>query len=211
MLWAEFVVIFLAAPLTMAASVAYGWVSTNRIPSAFVLLFVIAVLLLMRTKGFRWRSLLEGPLIASVPLAIGFIVLTGAITAFLTLIEAPRAFFFLPDKMPGLWLMITVFYPIFSVIPQGLIYRVLFFERYGGLFPTRRIALAVSAMTFGLAHLFYLNWVAVVLTMAGGVVFSWTYAEQRSFGFSVLLHAIAGWLLFTIGLGGIYFYHGSIG
>ncbi|SNY91537.1 hypothetical protein SAMN04515647_1765 [Cohaesibacter sp. ES.047] len=213
-LWVEFAALFVIAPLVMAASVSWHLVPTDRIPGAFVLLFAIAIFLLFRTPGFRWRSLLEGRWIPSWPLAIAFVALTGAVSYALTMLEAPRALFLLPQSMPRLWLMITIFYPLFSVIPQGLIYRVLFFARYAPLFPSNRIAIATSAITFGLAHLFYLNWAAVILTMLGGLVFSWTYAgadaDWRSFRSSVLLHAIAGWLLFTIGLGGVYFYHGSI-
>ena len=67
----------------------------------------------------------------------------------------------------------------------------------------------LCAIVFGLAHLFYLNWVAVMLTMAGGLVFAWAHVERGSFWLAGLLHMIAGWAVFTAGLGG-FFYHGAI-
>ncbi len=55
----------------------------------------------------------------------------------------------------------------------------------------------MSAFIFALAHAFYMNWVAVTLSFAGGIFFAWAYERTRSF------------VLFTPGLG-IYFYHGVI-
>ena len=209
-LWMEFAFLYLFAPLSMAWAVATGLVPTRYMPAAFFVLFVLAIKLLKKTPSFEWRSLPAGALIPHWPLALGFLVVTTMVTLALTYIEAPQTLFFLPTQVPTGWLMMTLIYPIFSVLPQGLIYRALFFNRYEVLFKGRAQAIAVSAVIFGLAHLFYLNWVAVVLTIFGGAVFSWAYVEKRSFPFSVLLHALAGWLLFTIGLGVAYFFHGSI-
>jgi len=101
-------------------------------------------------------------------------------------------------------------YPLFSALPQELIFRVLFVERYAGLFPNKAWTVAVNAACFGLAHLFYGNWIAPLLSALGGLVFAWAYVYRRSFPYAVLLHAVAGQIIFTSGLG-IFFYHGAIG
>jgi hypothetical protein len=90
-------------------------------------------------------------------------------------------------------------------LPQELVFRVLFFRRYGGLMPGRAAALAVNAGVFSFAHLMYWNWPALVLTL----VFAWAYERQGNFPAAVLLHALAGWILFTLGLG-VFFYAGFV-
>ena len=115
----------------------------------------------------------------------------------------------LPRRAPGLWVAIMLIYPFLSALPQELVFRVLFFRRYGGLFDGRRVAVAVNAAGFGLAHLMFWNWVAAALTVAGGVIFARAYL-RRGFVQAVLLHAIAGGIIFTSGLGS-FFYHGAVG
>lgn len=206
----EFALLYLAAPLGMAGLVAGGIVSPRDIPGAFVILFLFTVVLLFRTPTFRWRSLMTGGLIPDWRIAALFTVVTVSATVALTQLLAPWAMFSLPRNAPEIWWRVLFFYPVLSVLPQSLIYRVLFFARYGDLFPGRTAAIAVNATVFGMAHLFYLNWPAVALTAIGGAVFAWIYTERGAFWFANLLHAIAGWTLFTVGLGGVYFFHGSI-
>ena len=122
----------------------------------------------------------------------------------------PDQLLILPRERTELWLTILVLYPLLSAIPQELFYRALFFERYGRLFPGRPWAIAVNAGCFGLAHLFFANWPAVLLATAGGAVFAWAYAEKRSFVFACVLHSIGGLIVFTAGLG-LLFYHGAVG
>ena len=106
--------------------------------------------------------------------------------------------------------MIMVAYPILSAWPQEFIYRSLFFERYGGLFPTATIAIVANGLAFGIGHLFYMNPVTIAMTAAGGAFMGWAYLRNRSMLFAWVLHAIAGNIIFTAGLG-IFFYHGAIG
>jgi hypothetical protein len=60
-----------------------------------------------------------------------------------------------------------------------------------------------------LAHLMFWNGVALALTAAGSVIFARAYLG-RGFLQAVLLHAVAGGIIFTSGLG-VFFYHGAIG
>jgi membrane protease YdiL (CAAX protease family) len=106
--------------------------------------------------------------------------------------------------------MIIAAYPIFSVYPQGLIYRAFFFHRYHSLLrldPAARdwLMILLSAATFALMHILFHNWIALALTFPGGILFARRYIDTRSLCVSSLEHALYGCFLFTIGLGQ-YFY-----
>lgn len=118
--------------------------------------------------------------------------------------------FDLPRTQPRLWLGILAFYPLFSVYPQELVYRALFFARYRPLFSSARATAAASAAAFGFVHIVFQNWPAVLLTLLGGWLFADTYARTYSLRLVWLEHALYGGLMFTVGLGR-YFYHGSVG
>jgi membrane protease YdiL (CAAX protease family) len=102
-----------------------------------------------------------------------------------------------------------VAYPIFSVYPQGLLYRAFFFERYATLFPGKWVMILASAAAFAFLHIVFRNSLAVALTFAGGLLFAWRYAETASLATSSFEHALYGCWLFTVGLGP-FFYHGTI-
>ncbi|MGF1635383.1 MAG: CPBP family intramembrane glutamic endopeptidase [Phycisphaerae bacterium] len=120
----------------------------------------------------------------------------------------PARLFYLPMERPVVWLVVMTAYPLVSVWPQELLYRTFFFHRYetvlGGRWPT----LLLSAATFGWMHVLFLNWVAVVLTLIGGLIFAWRYDHTRSTLAVSVEHALYGQWIFTIGLGW-YFFSGA--
>jgi hypothetical protein len=132
-----------------------------------------------------------------------------AILSVCTAIVEPQKLFGFPLHRTGLWMIVMVFYPLVSVIPQELIFRPFFYKRYGALFHSPRLMLMASSAAFAFAHVLFQNWVAVLLCFAGGVLFSQSYERTRSLAVVWFEHAIYGCFIFTIGLGG-YFYHGSI-
>ena len=207
--WIELGLLFYAAPLLLAWVVAERVLPTYQIRAVFTFVIIAAIVLLVMTKGVRWRRVLLSNPFASWPGLIGFIAICVGGLTLLTWLVAPGSLFSFPNRAPELWQRVMIFYPLLSVIPQGLIYRVLFFERYGDLFPNIWVAILANAFAFGLGHLFFQNWYAFGLCAIGGVAFAWAYAVKRSFWFANLLHAIGGWTVFTVGLGR-YFYHGAI-
>ena len=204
-LWAEFLLIFLGVPV--AAAILFGLYPLFLALLGFT---ILAVILLAVTPGFRPRDLVRGPVLKERRLILGFALVSVAITFGLALALVPERFLELPRQRPELWLKIMIFYPLLSAIPQEIIYRALFFRRYGALFPNDGVAVGINGLAFGLAHLFYLNPVAIGLTAISGLIFAWAYLRQGSFLLVVVLHALAGQIMFTSGLG-IYFYHGAIG
>lgn len=204
-LWAEFLALFLGVPIAMAAF--FGLYPLFPVLIAFM---VVAMILLALTPGFSARDLLLGPVLGQWRLIAGFALGCLILTFSLALALVPERFLELPRLRPELWLMILALYPFFSAVPQELIFRPLFFRRYGTLFGNDRLALAANSAAFGMAHLFYMNPVTIALTCLGGLIFGWVYQRHGSVLLVILLHALAGQLVFTSGLG-IYFYHGAIG
>jgi uncharacterized protein len=96
--------------------------------------------------------------------------------------------------------LVIVLYPLLSVIPQELIFRKFFFFRYG-MFFTPYVLIVLNALVFSFVHLVFKNYIALVLTFVGGILFITTYIKTKSFSLVCIEHALYGDLLFTIGLG----------
>ena len=100
-------------------------------------------------------------------LILGFLVLSALTsTAFVFAID-PNMFLWIVKQRPELWLMIMVAYPILSAWPQEVIYRSLFFERYGVLFSSTALLILANGAVFGFGHLFYMNWITISMTAVG--------------------------------------------
>lgn len=118
----------------------------------------------------------------------------------------PDRLFSLPAEKPLLWMIILVWYPVFSVLPQEFLYRSYFYHRFHTLFSKNSLWL-ISGILFGWAHIILQNWVAVSFTVIGGFLFARTYERTKSLATAIFEHALYGYWIFTLGLG-VYFYHG---
>ncbi|MEO0823510.1 MAG: CPBP family glutamic-type intramembrane protease [Pseudomonadota bacterium] len=201
-LWAEFATLFVGVPLLLVA-----YAGSYPLFPVLALLAGVAMALLILTSGFRFAELLAGPVLGEWRLVLIFAVLSAAGCIALVLALHPGRLFSMPLHRPELWVAIMLLYPVFSAAPQELIFRTLFFRRYGTLFPSPAAAVAANGAVFGFGHLFYMNAVAIGLTTLAGAVIGWAYLMRgRSFLLACLLHALAGQIMFTAGLG-LYFYH----
>jgi membrane protease YdiL (CAAX protease family) len=135
-----------------------------------------------------WRSL---PLWLAATLGLGLLVY----------FFRPHEFLYVPREYPVRWALAMVLYPILSVYPQSIVYRGFIFHRYRSLFTNEWSMIWASASAFAFAHVIFHNWIALGLTMIGGLVFAHAYARSRSMLLSAILHAIYGCTVFTIGLG----------
>jgi uncharacterized protein len=201
---AEFAAIYVAGPVAMALLLP---------PSALYVgmlgLTLIAAGLLTLTPGFAWRELARGVRSVRARIVLAVAVATAAVSTSMVFWLVPQVWLLLPLMVPDLWLMVLLLYPFMSALPQELVYRLLFFRRYAWLFPDMRVAMAVNAGAFALAHLLFWNWPALVLTFAGGWIFAWAFLRGGGFWSAVVLHAVAGSIVFTTGLG-VFFYHGAV-
>lgn len=110
-----------------------------------------------------------------------------------------------PREQPVVWMVVMLLYPVLSAVPQELVYREYFFQRYEGLFTSHKVRALVSAAAFSFLHIIYDNGWALALSLSGGLLFVDTYLKTRSLWFVSLEHALYGCLVFTIGMGN-YFY-----
>lgn len=126
-----------------------------------------------------------------------------------TALWKPSFFLSFVCERPAFWAFVMVAYPLVSVIPQEIIFRSFFFQRYGRIFRTPTAMVIASALLFGAAHLIFQNWVAPLLCVIGGFFFAQTYQRTKSLALACIEHALYGCMIFTVGLGP-YFYHGAV-
>ncbi|MEI8353379.1 MAG: CPBP family glutamic-type intramembrane protease [Lentisphaerota bacterium] len=204
--WVEFVALYIGVPLTLRL-----WASTHALlPVLWVAGAVIWFSLTRKTWPERMRVLYawDGGRHRIKPVLLRFLGAALTLTLGLALFE-PGALFGLPRQKPVLWGLIMLCYPVISVCPQGIIYRVFYEARYAALFGAHpRVSLIAGAAVFSLAHLPFRNPWALVFTFFGGLMFLSTYRATRRVGFSNLEHALYGDFLFTVGWGK-YLYHGT--
>ncbi len=201
----EFISIYAAFPLFLALALP----PDALFPGLFVMT-AVGLVLLDLTPGFRWNDLTRGAGRVGWAWVGIFTAVTFAVCCTVVILTEPAAFFVLPRELPGLMVLIAVLYPPLSAIPQEIIFRPLFFRRYGSLLPTEpRIQVVINAAVFSAAHLMYWSWLVAGMTFAGGLAFAWSYRIRRNFPEAVLLHSLAGLVLFGVGLG-TFFYSGNI-
>jgi membrane protease YdiL (CAAX protease family) len=135
---------------------------------------------------------------------LGGIPLAGTSAAFY-----PNQLFAFPRQTPGTWAVVMLLYPVLAALPQEVVFRAFFFARYGGLFSNPAALVVCNGLSFGLAHLLYGNWTALILSTLGGWLFAYRYHRTRSLFIVALEHGLWGDLLFTLGIGW-YLYSGSI-
>jgi len=197
--------LYVAIPALYAA----GWLRLTVIP---VLLGMAAGCwaFLHWRQGLTWRSVWQAPVARAEwrRILTVYAAALPCLVGLLWLIE-PGALVSLAAQRPELWLAIMVLYPIVSVLPQEIIYRVFFFGRYRPLFGDGMAMMLANALAFGLGHLIFHNWPSVALTFLGGWLFARTYQRTKSLRAVSVEHALYGCAIFTIGYGH-YFYEGTL-
>lgn len=113
----------------------------------------------------------------------------------------PDLFFHYPVEEFKEYLITFFLYPIASVIPQEIIYRVYFFHRYKELVPETYLLMLSNAIIFGLTHFIYGNWVAPIATFLVSWIFIFNYLRTKSLINVSLEHYFYGLVMFTIGFG----------
>jgi hypothetical protein len=200
----EFVVLYLVLPL------GYRF-SPVRLP-ALPLLWAVsgyALWQLLREPHFNRAQLWNA---SRLPASLPAILIAFAVIAFLLWLGvrwfAPGLEWSFIRRHPVFWAVVMVAYPVLSVYPQGVLYRAFFFERYAALFPGQWTMILASAVAFAFLHIVFRNPIAPALTLFGGMLFAYRYAQTGSLAASSFEHALYGCWLFTVGLGA-YFYHGT--
>ncbi|WP_171134746.1 CPBP family intramembrane glutamic endopeptidase [Ruegeria sp. HKCCD7221] len=200
----EFGLFFIAVPVLIAVFFPPNWM----FPSLFGFTG-LGIVLLHFTPGFAWAELRYNWRNWSWGEVAVFAVAMTLFCSALVMATRPDAAFFLLRNRPEFLIVIWTFYPVVSALPQELLFRVLFCRRYHAILPDGRAFYLLNASLFSLAHLMYWSWIVAIMTFGGGLLFTWAYRKRGSFYYAVLLHAIAGNIIFAAGLG-IYFYSGNV-
>jgi len=200
----ELGVVFFGAPLLMAYAI-----RTHHVPLFVVLQPVLLLFILYQlwdptfrllgelSRGFPWTEL--------AMIVLGFVIAAGAVAVFVQQ-HYPADFLSFPKYRPRLWALITIFYPLVSVVPQELVYRTFFFHRYGPLFGERPwLGILANGALFSFGHIIFGSWVSIVLSLALGTLLAYRYVRTRSFWAVWLEHTLYGQLVFTVGLGRYFF------
>lgn len=202
---AEFLALYAGLPLVLFVRPTPGVLIPGLVAGA-----AACIVVLRRDPSFDRRQLLSIRAIAGHARSIVALAAVGAAAMFAgTAIAEPDRLLWLPRHRAALWAVIMVGYPLLSVYPQEVIYRAFLMHRYRAVFPGRWTMIAASAAAFGFGHIMFQNWLAIVMTFAGGALFAWRYDRSRSLAAVWLEHALWGCLIFTIGLG-TYFFLGAV-
>ena len=151
----EFVLLLGLLPLLLAS----GWVRLPLLP-----------LLWLASLYCAWRLRRDGKLgsrsLATPQGALGewrrvlstFALATPLLTL-AVLITRPQALFALPLHHPLAWAAVMALFPPLSALPQELVFRALFFDRYRFLLGSGVWLVVGSAVAFALTHLVFHNWI----------------------------------------------------
>jgi membrane protease YdiL (CAAX protease family) len=202
----ELGILFVIVPAAMAL---------RLLPRAPIPVLLVAAVscaaVLLRDPTFDRTQLWNAPgaLAHARSMLLLFIALAAALTG-LAVWLTPQTLFDFVRRQPRLWALVMVFYPLLSVYPQEIVYRAFFFHRYAPLFPSPLACVVASSVLFAFGHVFFPRpWVAIGLTGVGGLLFGYHYAQSRSLLLASIEHALFGQLLFSVGLGRV-FYHRAL-
>jgi membrane protease YdiL (CAAX protease family) len=201
----EFLLMFFIGPTVFA----YTRHRIPAIPMLWVLMAYCLFVLLRDPKFDRGSFWNAAPLDRYGWAILGLFTVAAVIGIVLVRrFGAPGLFLNFPRTNPRLWGLVMVLYPLLSVYPQGIVYRVFVFNRYRDLFgPPWAIVLA-SAFAFTYAHIVFRNWLALILTLLGGILFGIRFLQTHSLFVTSIEHALYGCFLFTVGVGRS-FHHAS--
>ena len=206
-LWIEFLLLFCALPMVLY--IFRHDISHKVVP--IVMLFAIGCsIYLLIDRGFNSREFIQTDnTIAHLKSVLMVFIIPGLLMGLFTFLFLPHRFLAFPMERPLIWMMVLFLYPVLAAYPQEIVFRGFFFHRYQTLFPKQTTMVLINAVCFGLAHLLYGNWVAPLLSTAGGFLFAYRYLKSGSLLTVGIEHGLWGNFLFTIGIGW-YFYSGAI-
>lgn len=139
---------------------------------------------------------------------IAFISAAIFLGIFTYLVYEDRFFVFPIDK-PNAALIFILMYPLLGALPQEIIFKCFFFQRYRSVFPGSLSLIMFNGLSFGLFHLWYANIIAPIFSIFAGMILAYRYLKTKSLLAISIEHSLMGIFLYIVGLGW-FFYSGSI-
>ena len=192
----EFFFIFLIIPSTI-----FFLDSSIIIFLTLYLVSILSLVILYFDKTFSFTSLKKK---IDWTFVIIFSVIFFFLGFFYVLLVDKNLLFIFPKTNFKLWLIVIFIYPFLSVIPQELVYRVFFFQRYFPNINRFYFPVFLNLVVFAYGHLVFSNMHAIIITAIVSPIFTYAYLK-KSFLTCVVLHTLGGQIIFTLGLGKYFF------
>ena len=94
--------------------------------------------------------------------------------------------------------VLLLFYLLFSVIPQEIIFRFLFFYKYKDYFNKFEILL-LNSLVFSFCHLIYFDIYILLFSFFGNLLFTFNYMKNKSLLLVIVEHFLLGQTLIILG------------
>ena len=163
--------------------------------------FTLSLVILYFDKSFSFTSLRKK---VDWKFIIIFSLIFLSLSFFYVILVDKDLLFIFPKTNFELWLLVILIYPFLSVIPQEIVYRVFFFQSY---FPNERsfyFLTLLNMIVFSYGHIVFNNVHAILITAIVSPIFTYAYLK-KSFFTCIVLHALGGQIIFTLGLGKYFF------
>lgn len=198
-LWLEFLVIFFVVPVLYY----YELIPIHKaIPLILVFIYCFVIMYVSKAVSFDILKIKRHYPLKEVVLKSAFLLIVSSLWVY---VFREDVFFHLPLNNFWIWILLILSYPFWSAFTQEFIFRFFFYHRYKILFNNVLVMILVNACCFSMAHIIFRNWLALVFTFVGSIIFSLTYIRSRSLNLVFIEHSLYGNIFFTNGLG-IFFY-----
>ncbi|WP_424493579.1 type II CAAX prenyl endopeptidase Rce1 family protein [Salinimicrobium sp. GXAS 041] len=191
----EFLLFFIFIPFITVEFLEGWW---KIIPLLLIALFFLGMLL--NDPGFDKKRFVRFD-IEYFRKSIPRIIAISILLVWFTFWIFPHLFMKYPLESFYKYLITFFLYPVVSVLPQEIIYRMYFFHRYKSIVPERYLLMLSNAIIFALTHFIYGNWVAPIATFLVSWIFIFNYLKSKSLLNVSLEHYIYGLIMFTVGFG----------
>ena len=114
------------------------------------------------------------------------------------------------NNQPWIYMENISFLPIFFCIPTGIYFLQVFLCALQTVFWGKRTHGCYECLGILFSAHSFINWVAPVLGLFGGIIFARTYKKTKSLLMVSIEHSLYGNALFVLGLGW-FFWGGSVG
>ena len=94
--------------------------------------------------------------------------------------------------------VLLLFYLLFSVIPQEIIFRFLFFYKYKDYFNKFEVLL-LNSLVFSFCHLIYFDIYILLFSFFGNLLFTFNYMKNKSLLVVIVEHFLLGQTLIILG------------
>lgn len=156
------------------------------------------------SEFFKFKNFIKNIKYLKVIFIRFFFIAVGSI--FFTYFFYPeQLFLFFKNKNFLLIFLVSIFYPILSVLPQEFIYRIYFLQRFQTLFPKEKDMILANSIFFMFLHIIYQNWISLIFSFIGNFLFIRTFLKTNSIWLVFFEHSIYGLWLFYLGLGSFFY------